>query len=450
MNILCLYDATQTHTNTVFEHLSALSCFSENRIFFVHVRESCSSIVNIARFDAVCVHYSVRLPFDGLSPELSLALQSFSGLKFLFIQDEYDHTHRAWHWIKFADFQLVFTVVPERGIARVYPPSEFQNTRFVSNLTGYVPITSSGPVDFIPPSQRSVVVGYRGRPLPVRYGSLGFEKVSIGKIVREYCDQHGIVSDISWTEESRIYGPAWNEFIKSCRAMLGSESGSNVFDWDGTLQARIDAYLAAHPQAGDTEVYEKLVQPIELDGLMNQVSPRIFEAIASGTVLVLFEGKYSGVVEPNEHFIPLKKDCSNLEEVFSKLGDARYVDDMAERAYKHVIGSGKFSYQEFVALVDREVQRSYRDLKLNEELSFVGKLPISDVTSESVSLTIYPVRTSLGSKGSSVPVGFVWDNGIFSIRIPIEAIWSKTPEPLRALLRPLARRIKRTLASKGR
>ncbi len=78
-------------------------------------------------------------------------------------------------------------------------------------------------------------MGCRGRNLPLEYGRLGQEKVLIGKLVRTYCKSNGLYCDIEWTEENRIYGPIWYDFMASCRSMLGSESGSNVFDWDGTL-----------------------------------------------------------------------------------------------------------------------------------------------------------------------------------------------------------------------
>ena len=449
MNILYIYDSSQTYTNTVFDHLAALCTFSKSSAFFVHADMDCQATVDLSRFDAVCVHYSVRLPFDGLSPVVAHAVQTFGGMKFLFIQDEYDHTHRAWHWIKFLGIHLVFTVVPEAGIQKIYPPDEFPITRFVGNLTGYVPPAIAEATTVIPPSQRSLVIGYRGRPLPHRYGALGFEKVAIGKMVREYCDQRGITRDITWTENARIYGPAWIDFMRSCRATLGSESGSNVFDWDGSLRTRIDAFAKGHPHATAAEIYEQIVKPVELDGVMNQISPRIFEAIAARTVLVLFEGAYSGVVQPDVHFIPLKKDGSNLDEVFRKLQDSDYVDSMAERAYQHVIGGGEFSYPAFVAMVDREVERSYQALKASGQLeSAVRALP-RVAEGPNVPITVHPIRGSLRSVKPRLLPSLEWSTGVLKICVPVILMWSHVPEPVRKALSPMAEFVKRALVSKG-
>ena len=361
-NVLYLYNSTQTYTATVFEHISALKKYSKHCTFFAHQDQYANLAIDFANFDAIIIHYTVRLPFDQIADGTAAAISEYKGLKVLFIQDEYDHTHRAWHWIKRLGIQLVFTVVPSTGISRVYPSHELPGVRFVSVLTGYVP-EKLPSLPLIQTSQRPLIVGYRGRPLPIRYGQLGLDKIGIGELVAGFCLRQNIAHDIAWTEEARIYGPKWYEFMSSCRAVLGTESGSNVFDWDGTLAANIQSFRNNSPRTTDSDVYAALIQPLEISGLMNQISPRIFEAIALHTVLVLFEGSYSEVILPGVHFIPLKRDGSNLEDVFKLLADETYVDAMTERAYQDIIGSGRYSYNSFVQLVDREIWVSHTEIR---------------------------------------------------------------------------------------
>jgi hypothetical protein len=356
LNILFLYNATQTYTDTVYQHINALGRDSRHSSFFCHHDQSTDLHVDFERFDVVAIHYSVRLPFDQFSSSGIQALSKFRGLKVLFIQDEYDHTHRAWHWMKALGVGLVFTVVPEPNIACVYPPQEFPGVRFVSVLTGYVPENTTVATSLQPPSMREKFIGYRGRPLALRYGKLGFEKVAIGEITKTWCKARDIACDIAWSEEARIYGERWFEFLASCKATLGSESGCNVFDWDGQLANKIDSYRDAHSDADDNETYRAVVAPLEIDGLMNQISPRVFEAIAMRTALVLFEGVYSGVLEPGRHYLPLKKDGSNLDEVIAQLRNGELVDALTERAWHDIIGSGRYSYSAFVAQVDEIIE----------------------------------------------------------------------------------------------
>lgn len=449
MNILILYHSAETFTNTVFEHLDAFSRFSAHRYFFCHHDENEPFRVDLSRFDAVVIHFCLRLPYDQISEAAAGRLAAFHGPKVLLIQDEYDHTRRAWHWMNRLGIDLVFTVVPQPHVARIYPPGEFPSTRFVSNLTGYVPEALSEAREVLPPSRRSLLVGYRGRPLPVRYGELGREKVGIGRMVREYCQGRGLACDIEWTEEARIYGAAWYGFVSSCRAMLGSESGSNVFDWDGTLQDRIDEFRAAHPDAGDEEIYRTIVAPAEMPGLMNQVSPRIFESIAFRTVLVLFEGSYSGVVQPWEHYIPLRKDGSNLDEVFERLQDGAFVDAMAERAWQHVIGSGRYSYPEFIRMTDRQIEATAQALAASAPPA--GRVfDAGGSYDPPTAITSLPIRTpppvlapapdpSTSQASASPEVVEAWEPPSRWTRLRQAAmlVWSCVPAPVRDVLRPL-------------
>lgn len=437
LNVLYLYNSTQTFTNTVYEHIASFAKYSAHRSFFCHQDQTSEFNLDLSCFDAVAIHYSIRLPYDQVSPSTAKALAEFNGLKFLFIQDEYDHTHRAWHWIKALGLQVVFTVVPQAGVERVYPAQEFSGTRFISILTGYVPDELSLNLDAKVPSQRRLIVGYRGRPLPIRYGQLGIEKIGIGEIVKTYCDAHGVETDIAWSEEARIYGPRWYEFMGSCRSMLGSESGSNVFDWDGTLVERIAQFRKLNPQVDDDEVYRKFVRASEIDGIMNQVSPRIFEAIAARTVLVLFEGNYSGVIEAGEHFVPLKKDGSNLAEVVRLLQDGAYVDAMAERAYQDVIASRKYSYQSFVHLVDEEIEISLRGLERHKKEGAPGRSDSLHID-QSTSITTSPTRAKPPQPSTVTLIHTIvgsHDSKDLAKRFATY-LWSKLPEAMRIFLKP--------------
>ena len=440
MNVLILYNSTQTYTNTVYEHLASLKAHSRHRVFFAHADPNSELNVDLGNFDAVGIHFTVRLPFDQVSPAVVRVLEAYGGLKFLFIQDEYDFPKRTWSWINRLGMQLVFTVVPESGVSTVYPPSEFPHTRFVSNLTGYVP-EELPPVEDVPwPSQRSLMIGYRGRPLPVRYGQLGLEKIAVGAIVKAYCEQTGVACDIAWAEESRIYGPKWYEFVVSCRAMLGSESGSNVFDWDGNLKQTIEAFRSSRPGVEDDTIYRELIVPLEIDGLMNQLSPRVFEAIASRTILVLFEGNYSGVIRPWEHYIPLKKDGSNLPEVMLKLADGDFVDNMAKAAFAHVIESGTFSYAAFASMVDAELERRLTELTPEARPKPTALPP--DANEQPGMLTTRPIRTRPPELAPASILSVLGTRGQRALPLRLaHYVWTKVPEPKRARIRPYLKQI---------
>lgn len=356
LKVLCVYGASQTYTSTVFEHLDAFRKYSQYEWAYLDYSKFDDPSLDFFSFDVVAFHYSVRLPYGQISPKGIEKLSAFDGLKVLFIQDEYDHTNAAKSTIRLAGFNLVFSVVPPQSLPLVYAREEFPGVRFVSNFTGYVPDDLPAQIGAVtPPSQRSLLITYRGRPLPIRYGRLGQEKVDIGRGVKKFCKERKLSFDIAWDEASRIYGLDWYRFVGSGRAMLGSESGSNVFDWDGTLQNQIDEYRRVNPKASEEDVYDHVIAVREVGGLMNQLSPRIFEMAAARTVMVLFEGAYSGILTPHKHYLPLKKDFSNLEDIFNTLRDDAAVDALVEQAFLDLITSKKYSYKKFVDVVDNEI-----------------------------------------------------------------------------------------------
>jgi hypothetical protein len=285
------------------------------------------------------------------------ALAAYRGLKVQMVQDEYDLTENTRRFIERHGTQLFFTVVPEAEREKVYPPARFPGTEFVSVLTGYVPMRFETRQAWTPMRERKLRLGYRGRALPPWYGHLGREKQEIGERMRAICDARSVPVDIEWDDSKRIYGESWYKFIGSVRATLGTESGANVFDDTGAIRAAMRAYMNGHPRATYDELWQRFLAGHEGRVRMNQCSPRLFEAIATGTALVLYEGDYSGVVEPGRHYIALAKDHSNVEEVLAKLEDVTGLEDLTERTYREIVGSGRYSYRVWGRLVGEKISQ---------------------------------------------------------------------------------------------
>lgn len=371
LNVVILYDDRWSHIGTVHEHLSSFKKYSSFNIFYVPATFSGQSgdpstwnklgyAVDLNIFDVVIVHYSVRLSLRKYFLEgFASQLENFSGLKILFIQDEYDTTEVARSWMDRLQFNIVYTCVPTVGLNFVYPQYRFPSTEFLPTLTGYVPEEMSIENHYIPMGDRKVRIGYRGRILSFYYGDLAREKYIIGVEVKKLALKHGLNVDIEVDDNKRIYGEDWYQFLGSVRGMLGTESGSNIFDFDGKVRSSVEALVSKNPTIAYEEVRKRLLQDHEGLVIMNQISPKIFEAIKLRTALILFVGDYSGVVKPDLHYIPLAKDFSNIDEVFEKLEDVKYLEEITNRAYKDIIASGLYSYENFVKNIDNDVLNRY-------------------------------------------------------------------------------------------
>jgi hypothetical protein len=341
------------YTSTVREYVESFSLFSIHHIFYAHATSSNPLCIDLSIFDVVVTHYSIRLSFDWhLSSFYRQALKEYKGLKISFVQDEYDETETIRRSIEELGINILFTCVPEEFIEDIYPSSRFSGVKFIQTLTGWVPSNLENRNEFKPISERQNVISYRGRPLAYWYGDLGQEKVNIGKVVKAECEKRRISVDIEWDEDKRIYGDQWYTFLSNARATLGTESGSNVFDDYGEIRRSIKWEIDNNPTVTYKEIHQKYLAEHEGKVKMNQISPKMFEAIALKTALVLFEGAYSGILKPDLHYISLKKDFSNLDQVLAKLDDISYLEHLTETAFSDIILSGKYNYAQFILQFD--------------------------------------------------------------------------------------------------
>lgn len=129
------------------------------------------------------------------------------------------------------------------------------------------------------------------------------------------------------------------------------EGGSTVIDPDGDIWKKGTEYQKKYPDAAFEE-FEKNCFP-GMDGNLKliAISPRHLECCATKTCQVLIEGYYNGILKANEHYIPLKSDFSNLDEVFTKMKDEKMGRETAKRAYKDIVLSKNFTYSSYVKFV---------------------------------------------------------------------------------------------------
>jgi hypothetical protein len=361
LSVLLLANAPAGQANTVIEHVDALRRLSRHDVrVFNPVLLKRSRMLDLDEFDVVVIHYSIHPIGDYyLAPALREAVRRFPGLKVQIRQDEYRSVDRVTESIGDLGIGVLFSLIPEREIDSVYPPGRLPGVERITTLAGWVPL---GAERWPRPrlETRPFDVVYRGRQIPYWIGRLGQEKAWIGEEMLGRAAVHGLRVDIDCREEARIYGAAWNAFLRLGRATLGTESGASIIDFDGSLQERVKAYLAERPEASFEEVHRAILAPYEGNGMINVVSPRVFEAVANGTALVLFPGKYSGVVEPDRHYITLSKDFSNFDEVVERLRDLDGLRAMTERAHEEIVMSGRYSISRWVDQFDRAIDEHGR------------------------------------------------------------------------------------------
>ncbi|WP_133129604.1 hypothetical protein [Legionella yabuuchiae] len=362
LNVLLLCDKPKKsrNANTILDHISAFEQHSEHNICIYSIFGDFPVNLVLSKFDVVIVHYTLSLLYDHfISSIAKQKLREFKGLKILFVQDEYRQINKMISEINFINFDVLFTCFPPSEIERIYPLSKLPNLTKHNNLTGYIPekliqISSHKKI-----CERTIDVGYRGRKIPFWLGELAYEKCFIVDQWKKFTANANLITDISYHEQDRIYGEKWIEFVSSCKTTLGVESGASVMDFTGRLEKIVDFHQKTFPEDSFYEVQKSYLIEHEGKYKLNQISPRCFEAIALKTVLILYEGEYSGILIPGQHYISLKKDFSNIDEVLSCIKDDDFLQQMAERAYNEIVLSQQYSYQSFIKNVDQVISYEF-------------------------------------------------------------------------------------------
>jgi hypothetical protein len=350
--LLCNKPDTNKNANTIVEHIESFERYSKHKIFIYSNLGDIHTGFDISQFDAIIVHYSLCIYTNNyISKKTKKLISEFRGLKVLFIQDEYRKINTVIKEIQSMKFDVLFTCFPEGEMERVYTKEKLPDLSLYNNLTGYIPERLLDKKQLPELSQRPTLLGYRARKLPFWYGELAYEKWNIVEKWHEFVNEP-LKVDISYDEKDRIYGKKWVEYLTRCKATLGVESGASVMDFTGDLEKKVEFYQLVNPHKTFRDVQQEFLKNYEGKYKLNQISPRCFEAIALKTVLVLYEGEYSGLLTPWRHYIPLKKDFSNVQKVVSLLKDDDYLQNMADCAYKEIALNKELNYETFIVRVD--------------------------------------------------------------------------------------------------
>ncbi len=358
LNILMLSHFVKNDANVIREHCKYFQQYSMNKFYYFDpVNRQIPKWLNLNKFNSIVIHWSIySIGQWYLDDSWIEAISSSKALKVMFIQDEYRKVNAFTNMMRHLRINILYTCVPQSEINKVYPEEKLPNVKKINTLTGYVPEYFYSNKPKFDLSERPLDVIYRGRVLGYWYGALAQEKILIAEQFLKHNKNYNLNCDISYRENDRVYGKKWLEFIGSSKTSLATESGASVFDMNGLIESTVRNYM--NEQDGNPtfeEVREIFFKDQDGKIKLNQISPRIFESIGCGTVLVMFEGEYSNIVEPDTHYIPLKKDFSNIASVVDKINDTEYLMQIAKRVYQDVIQSRKYSYQSFVEQFDQDI-----------------------------------------------------------------------------------------------
>jgi hypothetical protein len=332
---------------TTAQHLAAVTRIPEAEVLSYNAAHGVPRWLDRLTFDAVILHTTyLGLRWHRWFKEYRARSEWLAGmdaLKVALPQDEYHHAHTLDDWLDDLGVSVVATVLDTNHRDELYPKLSGK-AAFYEVLTGYVDDMAAERVRLPAPDQRPYDVVYRARQLPFWLGSQGQIKHRVGEAVLARAAAHDLRCDISTRPQTVVLGAAWLDLLASGRMTIGAESGSSTLDKRGELGTTLADWLEREPGLTFEEVDDRMPSGWD-DYRFFAISPRHLEAVVTKTAQLLVEGRYSGVLDPERHYVPIRRDFSNLDEVLEQARDQERMAQLTERAYGEIYLSGRYNFR---------------------------------------------------------------------------------------------------------
>lgn len=323
------------------EHELCLPMFAPDAHYIVH---DCAlplpAFVKDVHFDGVVLTQTFlgrrrhRSVFERVQHEYAF-VRDLDAFKIALPQDDYEHSAVLDAWLDDWRVDRIYTVCSRHW--EVLYPRNAPTGRLRLGFTGYVSDAMierwQRPKPWI---NRAIDVSYRSAQAGFHLGRIGVIKSTIGERFRRAAEGQGLVLDLSVDPRDVIVGTRWHDFLEDSKFVLGTKSGSSMFDPSGAISEAVIDYQVRHPGASFTDVEQACFPGMDGRFEFTALSPRNLECALIGAVQVLTPGPYSDALEADRHYLPMEPDLSNARDLFVKMRDKRLVTRIA-RACKDAI-----------------------------------------------------------------------------------------------------------------
>lgn len=280
-------------------------------------------------------------------------LKNIGRIRVMLPQDEFIQTDWLCRFAQDFGVRAVFSVATPHDLQQIYSGLIGDPIQFFHVLTGYLDVHTIKTARKLSTEVigRTVDIGYRAWHAEYWLGRHGMLKTTIADRFQKAGLTRHVKLDISTDEGATFLGLDWYRFLLRCKYTIGVEGGSSLFDYDGSIKAKARQFLALNPQASFEET-ERACFP-GLDGKLAyfSISPRHLEACITKTCQILIEGDYNGILKPWRHYIPLKRDFSNLDQILDLVERDELRLEMVETAYQDIVMSGHYTHKTLVRTV---------------------------------------------------------------------------------------------------
>lgn len=280
-----------------------------------------------SRVDAIVLLHSMYSNQNELRGPLAWLLGRLPQPKAFFIGNEYKNMPEKMAFCRSLGLSLLISQCNAPAVLDLYRQA-------LSCAVASVPNTGVDEAIFapvVPLAERPIDIGYRSFEAPWYLGNR--EKIEIADFFLGAAPRYGLKVDISLDAKDRFDSAGYAAFLNGCRAQIGTESGGDYFELTDKTRNAVNAYMAEFPDATWPDVRRRFFDGYGHSTPLRIISGRQVEAAACKTVQILMEGDYNAYLKPGIHYIPLRRDYSNADDVVRMLRDDALCAAMTEAAY---------------------------------------------------------------------------------------------------------------------
>jgi hypothetical protein len=193
-----------------------------------------------------------------------------------------------------------------------------------------------------PPEERPFDVGFVGSLYPLWVGDQ-----ERNDLIRRFDGGGASLGVSTRIRYGNVPRAEWAEALNSFRGIPGGEAGTYYLERTDETIRKMRAFLAGRPDASFGEVFDRFLRdrPRTVSG--KAISSRHFDPLGTRTCQILVEGEYNGILRAGEHYLPVKKDLSDLEDAVRRFRDRGEREAVAQRAWQ--LGTEEHTYARRVA-----------------------------------------------------------------------------------------------------
>lgn len=292
--------------------------------------------LKILKYDLIVLLHSTNSNSIKLTKAVQRVLRFRRGKLVLFVGNEFKNLHNKREMIRYLKAEYVASQLPLEPAQWLYEDTgaNIFTMPHALNPEEFRPTT--------PHANRYIDIGVRSAEYP---WYLGDQERNLTQKAFELFKNYQMTLDISFSPEKRFDRPGWANFLNNCKGTFSTESGTSFLERDDKTRLAVNAFLEKYPDATYEDVFERFFQNYKNPVSGKLVSSRHMDAIGTKTCQIMFPGEYSGILKAWEHYIPLEKDFSNIQEAVSLFKDDKFRQDMVDRTYEYVLAEHTHSHR---------------------------------------------------------------------------------------------------------